>query len=43
MVAEETAALRLEEYRDNLRAEERRASLEELERDLRELENGEEE
>ena len=40
-VAEETAALRLEEYRDNLRAEERRASLEELERDLRELEGGE--
>ena len=40
-VAEETAALRLEEYRDSLRAEERRASLEELERDLRELEDGE--
>ena len=40
-VAEETAALRLEEYRDNLRAEEHRASLEELERDLKELEENE--
>lgn len=39
-VAEETAALRLDEFRGRLREEERRASLEELERDLDEL-NGE--
>ena len=38
-VAEETAALRLEEYRGRLRKEERRASLEELERDISELED----
>ena len=39
-VAEETAALRLDEFRGRLRAEERKASLEELERDLGELEAG---
>mgnify|MGYP000139889303 CR=1 FL=1 len=38
-VAEETAALRLEEYRGRLREEERKASLEELERDISELES----
>ena len=38
-IAEETAALRLEEFKGRLREEERRASLEELERDLRNLEN----
>lgn len=38
-VAEETAALRLEEYRGRLRAEERQASIEELERDIAELED----
>ena len=38
-VAEETAALRLEEYRGRLREEERKASLEELERDILELES----
>lgn len=41
-VAEETAALRLEEYRGRLREEERRASLEELERDISELEDDDE-
>ena len=38
-IAEETAALRLEEFKGRLREEERRASLEELERDLRDLED----
>lgn len=38
-VAEETAALRLEEYRGRLREEERKASLEELERDISELDD----
>ena len=38
-IAEETAALRLEEFKVRLREEERRASLEELERDLRNLED----
>jgi hypothetical protein len=38
-VAEETAALRLEEFKMRLRQEEKRASIEELERDLRELED----
>ena len=38
-IAEETAALRLEEFKDRLREEERRASIEELERDLRDLED----
>lgn len=40
-VAEETAALRLEEFKMRLRQEEKRASIEELERDLRELEDDE--
>ena len=38
-IAEETAALRLEEFKGRLREEERRASIEELERDLRDLED----
>ena len=38
-IAEETAALRLEEFKGRLREEEHRASLEELERDLRDLED----
>ena len=38
-IAEETAALRLEEFKGRLREEERRASLEELEHDLRDLED----
>ena len=38
-VAEETAALRLEEYCGRLREEERQASLEELERDIAKLED----
>lgn len=38
-IAEETAALRLEEFKGRLREEEHRASIEELERDLRDLED----
>ena len=38
-IAEETAAQRLEEFKGRLREEERRASIEELERDLRNLED----
>lgn len=41
-IAEETAALRLEEFKGRLREEERRASIEELERDLRDLEDDDE-
>ena len=42
-IAEETAALRLEEFKGRLREEERRASIEELERDLRDLEDNKDE